>query len=125
MKLSTLIGNYSVCRLNPDQTIPDWATRPGYYSVTRTGSELSIVCESENVPHDVEVESGWCGLEVEGPLDFNQVGILASLVQPLADAQIPVFVVSTYQTDYLFLKLEHLPEAIRVLAGSGHQVVAK
>lgn len=123
MNLSHLPGTYSICRLRSDQEVPEWVTGPGYYSVTRSDSELSILCPSGRVPQDVKQEGGWCGIVVEGPLDFNQIGILASLLQPLAEAQIPVFVVSSYDTDALFLKREFLQRAIETLELAGHDLV--
>jgi hypothetical protein len=72
------------------------------------------------VPEEIEHEHGWRGIEVEGPLAFSQVGILAGLLQPLADAQIPVFVVSTFQTDYIFVKEQQLSDAMKTLESTGH-----
>jgi hypothetical protein len=120
MKLSILPGIFSVCRLNPDEEEPDWSIGGAFRSVTRTAAELSIICPSDMVPEEIEQEHGWRGIEVEGPLAFELIGILAGLLQPLADVQIPVFVVSTYQTDYLFIKVQHLAEAIQVLENAGH-----
>ena len=83
-------------------------------SVTRTPSELSIVCrESPRLPG--KVESGWRCLVVDGTLEFDQVGVLASLAQPLAEAGVSILVLSTYDTDYLLVKEEKLGLAIESL----------
>ena len=68
------------------------------------------------------METGWRCLVVEGPLEFTQVGVLASLVQPLAEAQISIFVLSTYDTDYLLVKEHHLDNALAALRAAGHTV---
>jgi hypothetical protein len=120
MNLLMLPGIYSVCRLNPDEQEPDWKFGKAFRSITRTGSELSILCSSDLVPEEIEHEHGWRGIEVEGPLAFSQVGVLAGLLQPLADAQIPVFVVSTFQTDYIFVKEQQLSDATKTLESTGH-----
>jgi hypothetical protein len=123
MNLSILPGIFCVCSLNPDEEEPDWSFGGAFRSVTRTDAELSILCPSDLVPGEIEHEHGWRGIEVEGPLAFELIGILAGLLQPLAHAQIPVFVVSTYQTDYLFLKVQHLAEAIQALESAGHYLI--
>ncbi len=122
LKLSLLSGAFAVCRLKRDRAVPDWATAGDFFSVTRTRDELSIVCPESVVPEDVTCEKGWRCLKVRGTLDFALVGILASMVVPLAEAGISVFVVSTYDTDYLLLKERDLEKAARSLAEAGHTV---
>ena len=81
-----------------------------------------MVCFNENVPLDVEAERDWRVLRIEGPLDFSLIGILASLVSPLAEAEISVFAISTYDTDYLLVREKFLSQAISVLKKEGHSV---
>ncbi len=76
---------------------------------------MSVVCDQSIVPADVKKTDGWRAFKVEGPLDFSQVGILSSLAQPLAENQIPIFVISTYDTDYLLVLGKHLIEAKDIL----------
>lgn len=57
-----------------------------------------------------------------GTIDFSVVGVLASLVTPLAEAGISVFTISTFDTDYLLVKEKDVPKACRVLADAGHAV---
>jgi hypothetical protein len=80
------------------------------------------VCASEDVPLDVQAQRGYRGLVVRGPLDFNLVGILASLAGPLAAASISIFAVSTFDTDYLFVREGDLDRAVAALHNSGHTV---
>jgi hypothetical protein len=88
----------------------------------RSGDELSIVCLVERVPEGVMAVRGWRGLRVAGPLDFALVGILAALAVPLAAAGVSIFAVSTYDTDYLFVREQDSETAIRALEAAGHTV---
>lgn len=113
---------YAVARLEPEAEIPPWARSSTFACVTRTRHELSIVCDEAHVPGGVTAQRGFCGLRVEGPLDFSETGILASLAGPLAKAGISIFAVSTYDTDYLFLPVERESEAHSVLVRAGHAI---
>ena len=73
-------------------------------------------------PGEATVEPGWSGLVVEGPLDFSQTGILSAIAGPLARAGIPIFAVSTYDTDYVFMKTDRYSDAISALESAGHTV---
>ena len=115
-------GRWVVCRLAPQAAIPEWATASDFFSITRTTDELSIVCREAGVPEGVPCERGWAGLKVEGPLDFSLTGVLASLAQPLAEAGISIFALSTYDTDYVLMKEDDLERTRRVLALAGHTV---
>jgi hypothetical protein len=93
-----------------------------FVSVTRTPEELSIVADSRLVPSGVSCEAGWNRIEVQGPLSFDQTGVIAGLVAPLARAGIGVFVVSTFDTDHLLVKSDRLADAIATLENEGHTV---
>ncbi len=117
LTLSVFPGLLAVVRLNALSNIPLWAIDKGnFFSITKTQDELSIVCAENKVPQDVKVEKGWRCLKVEGPLDFWLTGILSSLAQPLAEAKISIFAISTFDTDYIMIKKENLQRAIAVLA---------
>jgi len=73
------------------------------------------------VPEGVRVERGWVALKLEGPFPFSMTGVLASFLEPLAEAKIPVFAISTFDTDYVFVKREDLEQAKKTLAAAGHQ----
>ena len=122
MTLDLLAGSYAICRLSADTPVPSWASRAAFSSTTRTPNELSIVCASEDVPPDVQAQRGYRGLVVRGPLDFSLVGIVASLAGALAAAAISIFVVSTHDTDYLFVRDADLDRAVAVLREAGHTV---
>ena len=92
------------------------------WSVTRSDTELSIVCREEDVPSDASAERGWCALELAGPLDFSLTGVVAALVTPLADAEVPIFVLSTFETDYLLVREHDLPRSVDALGAAGHSV---
>lgn len=113
---------YAIVRLEPDEPLPDWAVRGHFRSVTRSDSEMSIVCREEDVPADASAERGWCCFEVAGPLDFSLTGVVASLVVPLAEAEIPVFIISTFESDYLLVREAGLQRAVETLTSAGHSV---
>lgn len=112
----------TIYRLDRDAPIPEWALRGGFVSITRTADELSIVCSNSARPPDVPHEPDWRCFQVAGPLSFALTGILASLTRPLAEAGISIFAVSTFDTDYLLVKAEHMSRAIVELTLAGHTV---
>ena len=122
LRLSVLEDRFAVCRLAPDREVPGWATEAGFFSVTRTPGELSIVCPEQNVPNEVQFEGEWRAFRVEGPLDFSLVGVLDSLLEPLAEAEISVFAISTYDTDYVLVNEDQLDSAIATLRDNGHEI---
>jgi hypothetical protein len=123
VKLSTLDELYAIVRLDPDTEVPDWVGGGHFWSVTRSDSELSIVCRQEDVPGDASAERGWVAFELAGPLDFSLTGVVASLCSPLADARISIFVISTFETDYLLVREPDLHRSIDALQAAGHEIV--
>jgi uncharacterized protein len=122
MKLSILPEILAVCRFAPDTlSNEDLSTLP-FYSITKTLEELSIVLPESHIPQGCKVESGWKAIRVDGVLDFSLTGILTSLGNPLADAGISIFAISTFDTDYILIKSENLNSAIRLLSDAGHQI---
>ena len=122
MQLYALDELYAIVRLEPDAEFPSWCRGGHFWSVTRSDSELSIVCPQDQVPPAASAERGWCAFEVAGPLDFSLTGVVASLVTPLADEQIPLFVVSTFETDYLLVREHDLHRSVAALTSAGHSV---
>ncbi len=122
MKLCVLAELYAIARLEPDADLPPWLRGGHFWSATRTDSELSLVCREEDVPRDASAERGWCALELAGPLDFSLTGVVAALVTPLADAEIPIFILSTFETDYLLVRERDLHRSVEALTGAGHEV---
>jgi hypothetical protein len=114
----TLLGErFAVCRLPPAEAIPMWAAGGPFVSISRTADELSIVCLEKHAPNDVQAERGWRCLKVEGPIPFEVTGVAAALTAPLAAAGISLFLVSTYDTDYLLVKEPLLEQAMAALGG--------
>jgi hypothetical protein len=122
LNLELLAGTFAVCRLEADAPLPPWATSGGFVSLTRTDTELSVVCPEASVPPGVRAEAGWRCLRVKGPLGFGLTGILASLAGPLASSGVSIFVVSTYDTDYLMVQQRDLDRGTDALQRAGHAV---
>jgi hypothetical protein len=122
LTLELVTGSFAVCRLAASDPVPAWAGAGPFVSVTRTDAELSIVCVEEGLPSGVASERGWRCLRVRGPLGFGVTGILASLAAPLAGSGVSIFVVSTYDTDYLLVPERDLERAKSALERAGHAV---
>jgi hypothetical protein len=125
MDLDVMAGDLAVCRLDPNAPVPDWAGTGPLTSVTRTPTELSIVCSADAVPSGTTTAAPWRALTVRGPLAFELTGIAAALTTPLAEAGVSVFLVSTYDTDHVLVRAEALERAIEALRGAGHEVHRK
>jgi len=124
LNLILLKDRLAICRLMAGETVPEWAsTGGGFYSVTRTADELSIVCDENAVPPGVKCERAWRIFKIEGPFDFAATGILVSAAAPLAEAGVPIFAISTFDTDYVLVKQEHAGNAVRALESAGHRVM--
>jgi len=121
-QLALIAGRYAVCRLPAQAELPDWAHAEHLLSITWRAGETSIVCPERYVPPEVKAERGWRALEVSGPLDFVLVGVLSSLLLPLAKAQVSVFVLSTYDTDLILIPEVQLERALGALGGAGNLV---
>lgn len=113
--ITPMPGEYAIVRLGPVEPVPTWVECGVFYSVTRTPEELSILVETAAVPQGLEKEGGWKGLKLEGPFPFDAIGILAGILDPLAKAGISILAVSTYDTDYVFVKEAQFDRAIDVL----------
>lgn len=122
MNLEIVTGLYAIVRLEPNVEVPGWATGGTFTSVTRTGDELSLLCEQKKVPAGIKAERNFRCLKVKGPLAFSETGVLASLAEPIANAEVSLFALSTYETDYLFVKNEQIEAAIKALQNAGHEV---
>ncbi|HET8528398.1 MAG TPA: ACT domain-containing protein [Gaiellaceae bacterium] len=122
MQLYVLDDLYAIVRLEPDAELPDWLRGGALWSATRTDNELSLVCRAEDVPRDASAERGFVAFEVAGPLDFSLTGVLSSLVTPLADEEIPLFVMSTFESDYLLVREHDLHRSVEALTSAGHSV---
>jgi len=120
----SLQDTLAIAQLPPDSEIPQWARRSRFFSITRTADELSIVCADEDVPPDVKANRGWRCLRVAGKLDFAMVGILATTLNPLAEAGVAVFAVSTFDTDFVLVKEPEYERAVTALRRTAHHVLS-
>ena len=121
-ELLVLAARFSICQFGAGALVPSWVDGGAFWSVCRTGDELSLVCEEERVPAGVRAETGFSCLKVLGPFDLDEVGVLASLTGALAAAGVSIFAISTYETDFLLVRERDLPEAIDALREAGHVV---
>jgi len=122
LRFLQLPETFAICRLPTEDGIPTWAVSGILFSVTRTPNELSIVCPQVNLPERASADRGWRCLMLEGPFELNEVGVMAAITRPLADAGVSIFAISSYSTDYLLIKEEQLDKAVSALAASGLEV---
>jgi hypothetical protein len=118
--LRVLPEELAVCRLAPDAPRPTWA-KGVFVSITRSLTELSVICDQTAVPSDVRTERGWRALVLTGTLDLALVGVLKQVLDPLADAGVSVFVVSTFDTDYVLVR--RFDAAVAALDDAGFEVL--
>lgn len=120
LSLTLIPGEISIARLTPGAPIPEWANAGSHTCIARTPDELSIVVESRFIPSDTRAEHGWRLIRFPSPLPFGLTGIFASVCTPLADARIPIFAFSTFDTDYIMVNAAHLDSAATALRAAGH-----
>jgi hypothetical protein len=123
--LTLLPGRYAVCRFAPDAPLPAWVihAEASLWSLTRTPDELSVVCDEGALPPSVErVETGWRVWRVAGPIPFGETGVISGITAPLSVAGVPVFVMSTFDTDLVLVKESHLAAARAAWVGAGFEV---
>ena len=124
MKLEQFPETLAVVRLAPGAEIPTWAESSSLFSITATARETSLVCARRSVPKKAQQAGPFTAFAVEGPLDFSLTGILATLLQPLADAEISVFTISTFDTDWILVAVGDAERAAEEWRRRGHDVVA-
>ena len=94
-----------------------------YCFIGKTDEENSLVCITQNTPDNVtEREDGWKAFRIQGVLDFSLIGILSKISTLLAENNIGIFAISTYNTDYILTKKDNYDKALEVLASSGYEV---
>ena len=121
MELEKLSHNLTVCKV-PEISSLDLGKE--FYFIGKTDEEISLVCRTEDTPSDtIEREDGWRGFRIQGILDFSLIGVLAKLSGILAENNIGIFAVSTYNTDYILVKAGDYDQALEVLEEAGYQVI--
>ena len=123
LDLAVVEGRLAVCRLEGGSAVPAWADDAGdFICIARTPDELSIVCASDVVPDGVPMEGPWRAFRVRGPLVMTLIGVVAALANPLADAGIAIFAISTFDTDYVLVHEPDFEAAKTALTAAGHTV---
>ncbi len=121
MELKRIGHKLTICKVSEVSSIN---MDTDFYFIGKTDEELSLVCKTEDTPQNtVERDDGWKGFRIQGVLDFSLFGILSNLSSILAEHKIGIFVVSTYNTDYILVKEENYERALTVLASEGYTVV--
>ena len=113
-----------MCQLDHQAKIPDWVFAGELFFISRTLDELSIICPEKSVPPNIQSMVGWRGLKIEGPFEFNEIGVLAAITAPLAQAHISLLTFSTFDTDYIFLQETQFEGALIALEAVGHEIDA-
>ena len=122
MELQKIACDFSVCKIDSIEQVD--FTRE-FVFLSKTSDEISLVCETDYVPPDATVsEPGWKALKISGVLDFSMIGVIAKISNILAEVEISIFVISTYNTDYILLKAENFDKAIEILGRNGYVIKA-
>jgi uncharacterized protein len=124
VKLRQHPGRYVISKLDNAAHIPPWADGDGFVSISRTPNELSIVCPADRVPEEIDASRAWACFELLGPFAFDETGIALSVIEPLSEDGIGVFLVATFDTDYLLVQEKDLAAAKQALTAAGHTLVA-
>ena len=123
LKFRQLPGFYAVIRQSADAPVPPWAAHGAFTSITRTTDELSIVCPAENLPKEIVPALRWVCLKLEGPFDFSLTGVLLAFIDPLSTKGVPIFAISTFDTDYVLMPQEYAAHATELLQQAEHQLM--
>ena len=120
MKLELLPYGFSICKVD-DLSFVDFTK--AFCFVCKTDAELSLVCITDDAPARTTArDDGWKAFRVQGVLAFSLVGVLSGISTTLANAGISIFAVSTFDTDYIFIKAEHFANALEALAAAGYDI---
>jgi hypothetical protein len=123
MNLIAIKNKYSIYKFRNESALPDWIYSSDFYSITKTPDELSVVTfQVDPVPKDIICNRDWRILKIAGPLDFSSTGIIAEISGTLRGKNISIFVLSTYDTDYILVKQNNLAKAIKALKENGHHI---
>ncbi len=123
MQLEILDNKLKVIKLNANEAVPEVVFKQEFYSITKTNEELSIVVDEDiDIQSDI-IEYNWRAMKIVGTLDFSLIGILSRISTILAQAEIAIFAISTYNTDYILLKANKLEKAIEVLKQNNYEII--
>ena len=119
--LSVLSETFTIHTFLPDASIPEEILKSNYYSVSKTENELSLVCSEVIEVQSLQSSKGWNCIKLKGPLDFNLTGILAGISDILAQTNISIFAISTFDTDYILVRKHDLSSATTKLRQAGYK----
>jgi hypothetical protein len=119
-RLILLQQGFTLHRFGADTRIPMPVLSLQFTFIIRSRDELSILVPDSVVLDSTRMETGWRGIMVDGPLEFEEIGVLAGLSLALAEAGIAILAMSSFETDYLFVKSEQLDRGITALAQAGY-----
>lgn len=123
MELIVLKGNYSIFRFSDKAPLPDWIYWSEFYAITKTSDELSVVTSQQQPDHENTISSkDWKILKIAGPIDLSLIGIIHEISAILKNANIPIFTISTFDTDYILVKDTNIDEGVLALETNGHTV---
>ena len=125
LKFRRLRATYAIVQFAPEADVPHWVRGDEFTSITRTHEELSIVCRTDHLPDAAQSPHRWVCLKLEGPFPFSQTGVLLSFIEPLSVNAIPIFAISTYDTDYVLIQEEFIARAMDLLVHAGHEFLSK
>jgi hypothetical protein len=121
LNFTVLEKTYSIYKFKNESALPEWIYLSEFYSITLTKDELSVVAvQNDFISEEIACNKDWRVLKVEGPLDFSLVGILANITNIFKEKKISVFIISTYDTDYVLVKQKNLNTGIKTLKANGH-----
>jgi hypothetical protein len=122
--LKVLPKKFLILKFQTDSVLPDWIYSSDFYSITKTHEELSVVTEQpDSINESIKVSKDWRVLKIIGPLDFSLVGVIADISNILKDARVPIFTISTYNTDYILVRQKDLDVSIRALRDKNYNIM--
>ena len=122
LRIRLLQGTYAVCQIKDTENILNCFDEKDFFSITKTEDEISVVMLQDKISSEIKAEKDWRILKVEGTLDFSLIGILAKISGILAKNSISIFVISTFNTDYILVKEEKIEKAMTVLSKEGYEI---
>ena len=126
MKLNLLVLKdfYAICRFDKEASVPQWIIKSDFYNITKTPDELSLVCNQDLIKtsETTLIDKNWRCIKIDNLLDLSLTGIIAEISKILKESKIPIFTISTYNTDYIFVKDQKLENAIECLKKNGHHI---
>jgi hypothetical protein len=122
--LKVLKKKFSILEFQADSVLPDWIYLSDFYSITKTQEELSVVTsQPDSFNENIKCSKDWRVLKIIGPLDFSLIGVIADISNILKDARVPIFTISTYNTDYILVRQKDLDVTIKALRDKNYNIM--